>query len=89
VYAVRFGDSAREQIKRLDKPVARRIQSRLNWLAENFEAIEPQALTADWQDFFKLRVGDYRVIYTANRSTQVLTVQSVGHRSEVYKRPGH
>ncbi len=45
------------------KPVCERIVNKINWLAENFDQITPQPLTANLSGFFKLRVGDYRVIY--------------------------
>jgi mRNA-degrading endonuclease RelE of RelBE toxin-antitoxin system len=33
-------------------------------------------------------VGDYRIIYEANREEKLLTVQLVGHRREIYHQPG-
>ncbi|MCY7323289.1 MAG: type II toxin-antitoxin system RelE/ParE family toxin [Phormidesmis sp. CAN_BIN36] len=35
-------------------------------------------------DFFKLRVGDYRVLYDFSREDQVIAVIRVKHRREVY-----
>ena len=34
---------------------------------------------------WKLRVGDYRVIYTFDPSANILKLITVGHRSEVYR----
>jgi hypothetical protein len=37
----------------LDKPIAQRVLKKLRWLAENFEAVIPEALTGQWQGVFK------------------------------------
>jgi mRNA interferase RelE/StbE len=58
---------------------------KLRWLAENFEVISPEALTGQWQSVFKLRVGDYRVLYTSDRERQKIIVRFIRHRREVYK----
>ncbi len=43
--------------------MARRIVQRINWLAANWDAVRLEALTGDLAGLYKLRVGDYRVIY--------------------------
>jgi mRNA interferase RelE/StbE len=35
---------------------------------------------------FKLRVGDYRVVYELIHEEQVVMVHAIGHRREVYRR---
>ncbi|MCK4233696.1 type II toxin-antitoxin system RelE/ParE family toxin, partial [candidate division WOR-3 bacterium] len=34
---------------------------------------------------YKLRVGDWRIIYTVNQKTKVITIHMIGHRKEIYK----
>ena len=63
-----FTSNAEADLARLDVPVVQRVLKRLRWLAENFEAITPEALTGQWQGVFKLRVGDYRVLYTCDKA---------------------
>ncbi|MEA5467570.1 type II toxin-antitoxin system RelE/ParE family toxin [Spirulina sp. 06S082] len=53
-------------------------------MAENFEQITPQALTANLAGLFKLRVGDYRVIYSFNSELKLIAVHKIGHRREIY-----
>jgi mRNA interferase RelE/StbE len=58
----------------------------LRWLAENFDMIKPERLKGEmWKDKFKLRVGDYRVIYSVDFEKKIITVHLIGHRSEIYK----
>lgn len=62
-YWVRILKAASQELARLDKPVARRIAQRINWLAENLEAVRLETLSSELAGLYKLRVGDYRVLY--------------------------
>lgn len=63
MYRVRILDAATKDLARLDKPVGRCIAERINWLAVNLDKIKPLPLTGDLAGLYKLRVGDYRVVY--------------------------
>ena len=56
----------------------------IKWLGENFEQITPIALTGNLSGYFKLRIGDYRVIYSINQSQKIITIHETGHRREIY-----
>jgi mRNA interferase RelE/StbE len=45
----------------------------------------PQPLKGKFQGMFKLVVGDWRIIYTADFINKLITVHLIGHRREVYK----
>ncbi|MCP4418212.1 MAG: hypothetical protein GY805_16440 [Chloroflexi bacterium] len=49
---VELSSTAKRDMRRLDKPVARRIVSRLLWFAENVDAITPMPLKGEWDGFF-------------------------------------
>ena len=85
MYAVVFSDRAQSDIRRLDRATAQRVIGKLRWLAENFEATKLTALTGPEQGRFRLRVGDYRVVYTADRKKREIEVYRVRHRREVYR----
>jgi mRNA interferase RelE/StbE len=59
------------------------VLKRLRWLAENFDSIKAESLTGPFSGLQKLRVGDYRVVYQADREKKVLRVRLVGHRREI------
>jgi mRNA interferase RelE/StbE len=82
---VDFTPAAEADLARLDADTAQRVFLKLRWLAENFAAVKPEALTGQWQGVFKLRVGDYRILYTLHKGSQKITVHFVRHRREVYK----
>ncbi|HUT19669.1 MAG TPA: type II toxin-antitoxin system RelE/ParE family toxin [Anaerolineae bacterium] len=85
MYQVEFVPEAESDLAHLSKPIAQRVLKRLRWLAENLDAITPELLSGQWRGVFKLRVGDYRVLYTFDKAEQKIVVHLVGHRSEVYK----
>ena len=61
-----------------------RIFNKIEWLSLNFEQITPLSLTGQWSGFYKLRVGDYRVIYELDAENQLIIIIRVGHRREIY-----
>ena len=84
MYQVEFLPQAINDLRRLDKPVAQRVASKLHWLAENFHSIRREALAGPLTGLSKLRVGNYRVIYEPDRESRLITVHMIGHRSEIY-----
>jgi len=70
----------------LDKAVSRRVVDRINWLAANLDAIRLEALTGDLAELYKLRVGDYRVIYEVLREERTIVIHAIGHRREIYRK---
>jgi mRNA interferase RelE/StbE len=83
-YLVEYEPEALSDLKKLSQIVRERIITKISWLAENFDQITPQPLTADLSGFYKLRVGDYRVIYEFNQEERRIFIDRIGHRREVY-----
>lgn len=86
MYRIRILDAATRELARLDKPVGRRIVERIHWLAANLDNIKPEALTGDLSGLYKLRVGDYRVVYEIVHDEQIVVIHAIGHRREVYRK---
>ena len=86
MYEVEFTIDGEADLARLDAPEGQRVLNRLSWFAENFDAIRSEALTGLLQGLFKLRVGDYRVLYSFERANRKIVVHHIRHRREVYKR---
>ena len=84
-HEVALTPTAEADLRRLDSAVAHRVVVKLQWLAENAETVRPETLTGTWRGVFKLRVGDYRVLYTREATRQRIVVHFVRHRREVYK----
>jgi mRNA interferase RelE/StbE len=86
MYQLHLLDAAIDDLAKLDKSIARRIVTRLRWLAEHLEGRRLERLTGELLGFYKFRVGDYRVLYEIFRTEQTLVIHRIGHRREIYKR---
>jgi mRNA interferase RelE/StbE len=85
-YRIRILKAAAQDLERLDKPIGRRIVQRINWLAANLDAIRLEPLTGELTGFYKLRVGDYRVIYEVLWDEGIIVIHAIGHRREIYRK---
>jgi len=63
MYQVIILPQALKDLSKIDKHIAQRISDKLMWLSKNFETIVPLPLSGKLVGFYKLRVGDWRVIY--------------------------
>lgn len=84
-YELEFTPEAVADLERLTQVVSERIVNKINWLSENFDLITPEPLTAELTGFYKLRVGDYRVIYSFSNKPKMITIDKIGHRREIYR----
>lgn len=85
-YEVLFLPAAVRDLKRIDKRAAQRIIRKVRWLADNFNTILPEPLSGEFRGAYKLRVGDWRVIYTVSHREKSLTIHIIGHRRQIYER---
>ena len=86
MYRFDFTAGAERELDHLDSPTRTRILKRLKWLGENADVIQHEELSGPLSDLFKLRVGDYRVLYDMIESENLIVVHQIGHRSDVYRR---
>jgi mRNA interferase RelE/StbE len=80
---VELTEQALEHLDGLDDQVADRV---LNKVEEATEWTEHRLDPLSGYPYYKLRTGDYRAIITWDRENDVLRVEAVGHRRNVYDR---
>ena len=85
MYGIRILDAAARELTRLDRPIGHRVVERIHWLAANLDNIKPEALTGELAGLYKLRVGNYRVVYEILHNEQTIVIHLIGHRREVYR----
>lgn len=83
-YSVSFEPESIDDLDSISQVVRVRILKKIEWLRVNFEKVSSLPLTGQWSSFYKLRVGDYRVIYEFDIENQLIFVARVGHRREIY-----
>ena len=82
-YKVEIVKKAEKELKSIDKNIALRIGDSLLKLGQKPHPRQSTKLKGT--PFYRLRIGDYRVIYAVNNIDRKVTVLSIGHRREVYK----
>lgn len=88
-WRVELADSAAKQLRKLDPQIAKRI---LTFLYDRVAKLDDprsigEALRGkEFGDFWKYRVGDWRIIADLDDGVLLVTVVRIGNRREVYRR---
>ncbi len=82
-YNIRITDTAKKQLAKLDRQTAKRIDAKLRQISNDPFAYVSRLAGLE---FYKLRVGDYRVLMSIHRDILVILVVEISHRRNVYKR---
>jgi mRNA interferase RelE/StbE len=75
-------DSARAELRAIDRDTAMRILRALTLYARTGEG-DLKALSGQWEGCFRLRVGEYRVIFSV--LPDQIAIRRIRHRSDVYR----
>ena len=82
-FEIIWSDSAVRQLKKLDRTVARRVFDKVGQLAESPHRFVQKLVNSP---YYRLRVGDYRVILDIQGALLRILVLKVGHRESIYDR---
>jgi mRNA interferase RelE/StbE len=84
-YRIVYSSRAEKIIKKLSKEVSSDIYEALNDLVDGKQNVDVKQLKGYRDKRYRLRVGDYRVIYATWEHQVVVYVIDAGHRKEVYE----
>jgi mRNA interferase RelE/StbE len=83
-YQVEFTKKASKQLDKLSKDLQQKIKTKVQELADNPRPSGVVKLENS-DDRYRIRVGDYRVLYEIQDDLLIVSVIRVGHRREVYR----
>ena len=83
-YSVAFARSARKELGSLDRALLARVLKRIEALAGHPRPAGCRKLVGQ-ANLWRIRVGDYRVIYEVDDGNRVVDVVAVRHRSAAYR----
>ena len=84
MYALRFSSSAVKTLRKIPVETAKRIRSKLNELVKDpFAAPNVKKLTS--HPGYRLRIGNWRVLYLVQSQQVVIYIVEIGQRKEVYR----
>ena len=82
---IEYTETARKQLKRLDKTMQKRILDYMDEVAllENPRS-RGKALVENMRGLWRYRIGDYRVICEIQEARIIISVLKIGHRKNIY-----
>ena len=83
MFEIHFTKRALKELEKLPRQVSKRIIERIQLLQENSYGNDVKKLAG--QPFFRLRVGDYRVIFNILTNNLVILIIKIDHRKKIYK----
>jgi mRNA interferase RelE/StbE len=83
-YKIELRPAAARALRKLDPQVARRLHAAIVLLAE--DPRPPASRPLRGRPAWRVRVGDYRIIYTIEDDVLLVVVVTLGHRRDIYER---
>ena len=82
-YEIAFKKSVAKDLKKLPKKDVSKVLELIRTLSRNPRPAQVKKLSGE--ERYRMRKGDYRILYTIEDAKLVITVVKVGHRREVYR----
>jgi len=83
-YIISFARSARKELESLKTPLIPKIFRRIEALGKNPRPVGCLKLRGE-QNLSRIRIGNYRVVYTIDDKNAAIDIISVRHRSDAYR----
>jgi mRNA interferase RelE/StbE len=83
-YAIQFKPLALRQLEKLPREAQRRLSAKIEALRDDPFPAGCKKMAAI-SDAWRIRAGDYRVVYQVHRGVLLVLVLTIGHRREVYR----
>jgi mRNA interferase RelE/StbE len=82
-YNLCFNTSVKKELRQVSKPYLQKIMDKICSLREDPRPFGVKLLRGE-NRYYRIRQGDYRIVYDIDDETMMVTVVAVGHRREVY-----
>lgn len=83
MYSVEFSKAAERQFRKLDPLLQKRLAKSVDGLAKDPRPNGVKKLSGE-SGIYRVRVGDYRIVYAIRDSALLVLIVRVGHRREIY-----
>ena len=85
MYRISFKKSAQKELLAISSVYQIKIVEAIDGLATNPRPVGVKKLKLN-VDAWRIRIGDYRVIYLIEDTIKIIEIQAIGHRRDIYKR---
>ena len=83
LFDLEFARSVRRDLRKIDRSEVPRILEEIQKLAEDPRPSDCKKLNNE--ELYRIRIGNYRVIYEVHETRLVVHIVKVGHRKDVYR----
>jgi mRNA interferase RelE/StbE len=84
-YEVEWKNSAKKELKRLPRQVITKVILAVEKLPNNHYPIGSKKLVGT-EHTYRLRIGDYRIVYSIQNDRLIIEIIRVAHRKDIYKK---
>ena len=85
-YRVAYRPRVIDDLGKVDQPMAQRLFDKTKWLASNVDNLRHEPLDPDLPGLSHYAVGDWRILYSIDRSEQILDIHLIGTSRDLYGR---
>ena len=84
IYRTEFKQTAKKELGQLPRPIALKVVERIKALANNPRPDVCKKLTGSAYSY-RIRINDYRVVYSITDQCLIIQVIKIGHRKDIYQ----
>ena len=83
MFEIQFSKKALKDLQNLPRPISKRIVEKIALLKDS--PFQQPIKKLSGQPYFRLRVGDYRVLFALSKKELRISVVKIAHRKKIYK----
>jgi mRNA interferase RelE/StbE len=84
-YEIRYTKEALKSLRKMPRNRARAVEAKITQLADGGKALTANIKKLQGREGYRLRVGDYRVIYTVHNQELIIAIIAIGPRGSIYE----
>lgn len=84
MYSIEFAPKAEKAFRKLERNVQKALQEKIDTLIITPRGINTKKLQGGYE-MYRLRVGNYRIVYSIQDKKLIILVLHIGHRKDIYK----
>jgi len=84
-YSIVISKQALKELAKLPLKINRHISSAIDALGENPRPAGCKKLKGEKEYIWRIRVGDYRILYSIDDEISIVEIRKIGHRKDIYQ----
>lgn len=85
MYTIVISESALKQLHKMQNSFVKKIQKTIDKLAKEPRPPGVKKLKGTIEDLYRIRVGDYRMVYVIDDIIRLVDIRKIGHRKDIYR----